>query len=75
MDAEGAEHFMATTQFEATDARRAIPCWDEPSVKAIFEITLVVPNQLQAISNMPVIEEVMVANGKKAVSFEATPLM
>ena len=75
LDAEGAEHFMATTQFEATDARRAIPCWDEPSVKAIFEITLVVPNQLQAISNMPVIEEVMVANGKKAVSFEATPLM
>lgn len=37
-DADGKEQYMASTQFEALDARRALPCWDEPAVKAIFEV-------------------------------------
>ena len=45
---------MATTQFEATDARRALPCWDEPALKAKFTVTLEVPKGLTAVSNMPV---------------------
>ena len=74
-DDDGNERFMATTQFEATDARRALPCWDEPSVKSIFEITLVVPSELQAISNMPVLKESINEAGKKVVNFEPTPVM
>ena len=36
---------------EATDARRAFPCWDEPAHKATFGVTLVVPEDLMALSN------------------------
>ena len=37
---------------QATDARWAFPCWDEPAVKATFDITLVVPKDRVALSNM-----------------------
>lgn len=50
-DEDGAEKTIATTQFEATDARRAFPCWDEPDLKASFAVTLVVADGLVAVSN------------------------
>ena len=50
-DADGVEQVIATTQFEATDARRAFPCWDEPDFKAVFGVTLVVDDDLAALSN------------------------
>ena len=74
-DGEGRQRFLATTQFEATDARRAFPCWDDPAVKATFQVTLVVPSELAAISNMPVERERLLEGGVKSVRFAESPRM
>ena len=42
-EGSGAKKIMLGTQFEATDARRMFPCWDEPSFRARFQLTTVVP--------------------------------
>lgn len=71
----GEARFMATTQFEATDARRCIPCFDEPTHKAVFKVHLVIPNGKTAISNtLPEIIKEHEA-GFKIVSFAPTPKM
>lgn len=44
--------YTAITQFAPTDARRCFPCWDEPILKATFELSLEIPNDLSAVSNM-----------------------
>ena len=74
-DIDGNEQYMATTQLEATDARRAFPCWDEPSLKATFLMTLVVPSDMTAVSNMPIVSEEEVRPGVKSVAFAETPIM
>ncbi len=55
-DDDGVEQVIAATQMQATDCRRAFPCWDEPEFKAIFAVTLDVDDDLTAISNAPEIE-------------------
>ena len=74
-DIDGNEQYMATTQLEATDARRAFPCWDEPALKATFLMTLVVPSDMTAVSNMPVVSEEEVRPGVKSVRYAETPIM
>ncbi len=70
----GARKVMLGTQFEATDARRFFPCWDEPAFRARFQLTAVVPEKWLAVSNMPVESEKKVPGGKE-VQFAATPPM
>ncbi|MEY2558426.1 MAG: hypothetical protein QOE34_1851 [Verrucomicrobiota bacterium] len=70
----GAKKVMLGTQFEATDARRLFPCWDEPSFRARFQLTVVVPENFTAMSNMPIEKETKVAGGKE-LRFGATPPM
>jgi len=74
-DDDGKEHVIATTQFESTDARRAFPCFDEPDFKAVFGITLIVPEDLYAVSNAPIVSETPAGNGWRLVSFDDTMKM
>jgi len=74
-DTKGVEHHMATTQFEAIDARRCFPCWDEPGVKAVFVVTLIYPASLMALSNMPQSRSETIADGKRKEVFMPTPKM
>jgi puromycin-sensitive aminopeptidase len=56
-DPSGVSRTMAATQFEATDARRAFPCWDEPAFKAVFSVTLAIDPALTAVSNTRIVSE------------------
>jgi len=69
-------HYMLSTQFESSDARRAFPCFDEPNLKASFEFEIEIPDDQTALSNMPE-KETRKGNksGTKFVSFEASPVM
>jgi len=71
---KGKSKCMAVTQFEAPYARMAFPCFDEPDKKAAFEVSLVVGEGLQGISNMPVRNE-LEREGKKVLEFMKTPVM
>jgi len=69
------ERHILTTQFEPANARNAFPCFDEPSFKAVFDVSLVVEKKFSCISNMPVKEEKETGNGKKLVVFQTSPKM
>lgn len=73
---KGEEKIMVTTQFEALDARRCFPCWDEPACKATFACTLIVDTGLDALSNMPVKSQSLIGDGAKTrFEFMETPRM
>jgi len=70
-DPSGVSRTMAATQFEATDARRAFPCWDEPSFKAVFAVTLAIDPALTAVSNTAIVSETLENGRKVARSFRS----
>ena len=74
-DGAGVERTIATSHFEATDARRAFPCWDEPDLKAVYGMTLIVPDGATALSNGPEIEREKLEDGRVRVRFADTMTM
>src|SRR5207342_1938469 len=63
------------TQFEASDARKFIPSWDEPNYKAVFDLSADVPKEHMALSNMPIAQAKDLGNGLQRVTFQTSPKM
>jgi aminopeptidase N len=74
-NAEGKPGRSLFTQFEAADARRFVPSWDEPDYKARFDLTARVPAAEMAVSNMPTAGSRGLPGGLKEVRFQTTPTM
>jgi aminopeptidase N len=74
-DIDGTSQIMASTQFEALDARRCFPCVDEPAAKATFTVALTIPRNRQCFSNMPSSSVVTVTATHKKVCFLESPRM
>lgn len=74
-DAKGDTAYLATTQMEPTDCRRAFPSFDEPALKAKFDIALISDSKLVHLSNMDEKNVENLDGGKKKTVFNTTPLM
>lgn len=73
--AEGTQHRSLFTQFEAPDARRFFPGWDEPNFRTPYDLAVVVPAGQQAVSNMPEAGREARPDGSVVVRFQTTPAM
>jgi aminopeptidase 2 len=72
----GETKYIASTQMEPTDCRRAFPCFDEPALKAKFTVTLIADKSMTCLSNMDVESETDIQGGaKKSVKFTTSPEM
>lgn len=71
---EGKTNYLITTQCEAPYARKIFPCFDEPDKKATFDISVIIYQNLKAISNMSIKSEITEKN-KKKIQFKTTPKM
>jgi aminopeptidase N len=71
----GAKRRALYTQFENSDARRVLPCWDEPNYKATFALELTAPAGQTAISNMPLASASTLPDGRQLLRFATTPRM
>jgi aminopeptidase N len=69
------DKYIAVTQFQESDARRMIPCMDNPLHKATFDIDMIVDEKLEAVSNEVIIEKKKVGDVKKLIKFRRTPKM
>jgi puromycin-sensitive aminopeptidase len=74
-DGDGVEHVIATSQCQATDARRVFPGWDEPDIKATFQTTMVVAPGLEAYSNTQELSRTTLDDGRVEFAFAPTMKM
>jgi alanyl aminopeptidase len=66
-------HWYAITQLEPMDARRVLPCFDEPDRKATWKLTLTIPANMRAFANMPIESERASEAGWRDVAFQRSP--
>ncbi|KAK0172897.1 hypothetical protein PV328_006162 [Microctonus aethiopoides] len=75
INAKNEKIWLVATRFSPTKARRAFPCWDEPALKATFNISIKHSPNYTAASNMPIKNQIDTGSGKKWTMFNTTPLM
>jgi aminopeptidase N len=61
------------TQFESADARRAYACFEQPDLKATFQLTVAAPSHWKVVSNSPTPEPEVEDDGSATWTFEPTP--
>ncbi len=71
---DGSKDQIISSKFEATDARRMFPCWDEPAFRTTFALTATVPAAWATVSNMPV-EKRVVSGELATTTFLRSPKM
>ena len=74
-DTSGGRKRLLVTQFEAGDARRFMPCWDEPARKATFTVAVAAPKDKLTVSNMPIEVVSALDDERHYVRFRKTPKM
>lgn len=76
-DVSIAKKHYGITQMSPTHCRRVFPCFDEPSLRATFDLTLDIPRHMQALSNMPPLysQDNLLNSGTKRIRFQRTPSM
>jgi puromycin-sensitive aminopeptidase len=74
-DDSGIVRTIATTQMQATDCRRAFPCFDEPDFKAVFAIDLTIKNEFLAVSNSSEVRREATGNDSTRIWFADTMIM
>ena len=72
---DGGQKRALFTQFEAPDARRFFPGWDEPNFRTPYDLSVTIPAGQQAIGNMPEARRTTNADGTVTVTFQTTPAM
>ncbi|KYM94195.1 Aminopeptidase N [Cyphomyrmex costatus] len=72
---ENVTKWLATTYFEPNNAKRVFPCWDEPALKATFNISVKHDKKYGVLSNMPIREQFLEQDGMIRTHFDITPIM
>jgi aminopeptidase N len=74
-DLRGKSEYLLAMRFAPADARRVFPCWDEPSFRATFQLSVKTLKKNTAVSNMPAVAEQAFGDDQKIVTFGRTPPM
>ncbi|XP_049958035.1 aminopeptidase N-like [Schistocerca serialis cubense] len=72
---DGDTRWLGVTQFERTGARMAMPCYDEPAIKATWEFTFRPQQGYNVLFNTPLINATDDEDGRRTLTFEQTPVM
>lgn len=72
---DGSKRWMVASQLQPTQARSVFPCFDEPALKATFQITLVADRNLTCLSNMPESHSHHVGSDRRSTTFQVSPQM